>query len=961
MSIQKFLDENRDLRLDPRALTLAAVKPIEDYVNGKDTELGTSNPVVRVMESAAAMCVSHVDEMYLNSKTMYVSLANTKEDLYNHISDSDLVGAFATPANTTMQLGLAKDELIANAVDTEFNYRKVTIPRDTIISVDDMNFILEYPIEIRIMNHGGIRVVYDSDYETPLATLTTNVVDSKVVNLRVDGGSNLSMAMLILDLKVKQLKRLTYYDTVTESMGFNKSYTITDKYHYARVWMSDGSDEWTELTTTHSNAVYDYSNPTAIVYVLDNSLRIEIPRIYLTEGLVQTQIRIDIYTTKGAIEYDLGRVPPSAYSIKWDDLRRNEDPANAVIRNFSAKTIFSGELMRGGQNDISFEELRSKIVARQLGSMSQPITNLQLEKENEFEGFKIVKDVDSLTGRTYIATRETEVPDDDTLKTSIGTSIRQLKLSFNSLSNHYNASVNSGRLTIPSYSLFKSDDGKVTYIDQQEKDYLDSLDSESLVNSFTSGKYLFTPFHYVVDVSNTDVRLRAYNMDEPYMGSKYFTSENQSIAATLTTLRYGISKTDAGYDIIIVTACDDTIKDLDDDQLHLEVSFPATTGSSQIAQLATYEGRDADDNFIFKVTIDTEFDIDSNDLLKVSNFKLHDLTDKTLDVNLVSRMNLRYSINIEALSSYGYSDIDERLLNYLYSDDVVGLIEESVEVGLGAPLNDLWTKCRTYKDSAVYATYQEDVFDTWLTDNITVDIVDGSAVVTVVNEAGTIKVDEQGEPILKHAAGEVILNELGEPTIEDLGDLVNRLDICLMEGAFSIVTDSAVIDYTKSTISDMTSWINTSVSNLSKKLLELTELKFYPVTNVGEVTALTENETTVVIPAAQEMVVKFYLDDRAYQDKKTRLLLENTAKDVIVSNLKRRTISIQTIESDIKAATGDDILTVEVSGLGGDKNYPILTLVNGQESLSIAKRPVLLNDGNITVEDSVLFEWVKHL
>jgi hypothetical protein len=62
----------------------------------------------------------------------------------------------------------------------------------------------------------------------------------------------------------------------------------------------------------------------------------------------------------------------------------------------------------------------------------------------------------------------------------------------------------------------------------------------------------------------------------------------------------------------------------------------------------------------------------------------------------------------------------------------------------------------------------------------------------------------------------------------------------------------------------------------------------------------------------------------------------------------------------LKTAYGDIVRSFSISGLGGSANYPTVTLINGQEQLTLLKRLVPQDDDTLIVQEAVNIDFVNY-
>ena len=240
------------------------------------------------------------------------------------MSDKDYVDRFAKPATTKMFFFFDKDQLLENlVVDPETpRIKKIVLPRNTFITVADTTFSLQYPIEIRQMAHGGLQVVWDVSQTSPLKLQSTNVIEWQI--LKNDDGQE----YVAFQVDVEQFSITSKSAPVSVSTGFSSNIEITQQYYYCRVWIDNGdgaSPRFVEMKTTHTDEIYDPRVPTAVIRVLDGMVNIKIPQIYMSLGMLDKSIRMDVYETAGPMNLDLRNYPPDQFIANFRAVDKSEE------------------------------------------------------------------------------------------------------------------------------------------------------------------------------------------------------------------------------------------------------------------------------------------------------------------------------------------------------------------------------------------------------------------------------------------------------------------------------------------------------------------------------------------------------------------------------------------------------------------------------------------------------------
>lgn len=174
-----------------------------------------------------------------------------------------------------------------------------------------------------------------------------------------------------------------------------------------------------------------------------------------------------------------------------------------------------------------------------------------------------------------------------------------------------------------------------------------------------------------------------------------------------------------------------------------------------------------------------------------------------------------------------------------------------------------------------------------------------------------------------------------------------------------MATDRAVGAYARSVTETIVDWVSNDIRSIQNRLLENTQLWYYPQVSLGNVRVLVEDGVSTGITADQAFRVKFYLTRIGYDNVELRSELSKTAVSVINDVLGRRPSRWPPCPDESKIAWGG---RVGCGGErpGGDNNYEMLSLQDDSTRLGIRKRLEVLPNGDLTVQDDVTVEFVRH-
>ncbi len=556
---------------NPAAMASVVLSELEQLNGGTVRIVDPTNPVLYSLESAVMLSAAAMAQAAALTRRLYPSLAQTENDLAPHMTDSDYLNRFGSPANTTFVILLDFNEFVLKAVQVPNSLiKQITIPRYTEIDVAGIPFTLQYPIDIQYSAAGGIQVRWDtSSFPSPILNLTTNALVHDFVTIN-------GTPYIRINVPMQQMQITSYNATTTTSTGFSKTYTFQNQFYYCRAFIQNvGSAGWTEIATTQSALVYDPTVPTLVVGVntQTNVLTASIPLIYQTNGLINNNVRIDIYTIQGPMNVNLANYSPVSYVAYFNDLDGTAGAYGAVWQMFSGKSIYSDQYVTGGSNGLTFAQLRAQVMNNSYGQPNVPITAPQIQAGLSMNGFDLMVDEDSLMKRNYLATAPLPTPSYNGAYSSANAAVLTLQASIAMLDGLPTAYWNGGsRLAMRPSTLFQYNNGVLQFVPSSVYNNLVSLananNTAQLAMLVNAGTYVYSPFHYIYDVSNNSFVLRPYYMTNPTVSSKYFIAQNLTIPMSVSTGGYLVEYKDlpangnvpafTGYKLYLITSSGST-------------------------------------------------------------------------------------------------------------------------------------------------------------------------------------------------------------------------------------------------------------------------------------------------------------------------------------------------------------------------------------------------------------------
>lgn len=953
-----------EARHDPTMLVKALFETVESMTNNAAMLVDATNPAVLLMEMSAVLAANSLQESEVLLRRQYPALAMSIEDLYIHMSDEDYIDRFASPATGNMTFAIQVNDLFRQMVyDASEKTYKVELPRDSKITVDSITFMTLYPIVIRRYNNGVLQISYDPEIVSPIAPLKNTIIDP-TVRRTADGEE-----WLFFTVPAVQVNVTTSYPVIERTYNFKKSIAYSDAYYYARVFYKNAStfDKWLEIKTSHTDQVFDITTPTAVLKVLEDTVVVQIPPIYITSGLISGQLRVDIYTTKGEITINLQNYRQDSFNVELtaiDDERDLNLYTNAMT-NVSFY-CYSMDVVSGGKAQISFGELRDRVIYNSIGPQSLPITNYQEAAAVQNRGFEIVKDIDVLTNRVFQATRTLPTPRNKKLITPANIGISTYASTLEELSGKNSVTTNENRITILSKALWKTENGILRLLSDADIAKLYALNQTAMIDEINPGGYLYTPFYTVLDASGDEFAVRSYALDQPYAMDLNFVRQNQSLQLFVNTGSYLVRKIETGFELEITTKSGTYYQGLEDGHVGVQLSFNPKGETTYAYINGTLKSKTADGERIYTFKIETNHDIDSNGLIGITNSTVQGVTEYTAWIDLETEFNLLHYTS-SLTENFTYDETDQLLGKFMLPSGCVGNSHEKLVIHFGDSLKNLWSRSRSYALDRVYRlhtvniplTYAVDVFDIDPVTGSCFSVVGGELVYKYLHRKGDPVLDADGQPVYKYKVGDVVLDENGMPVYDEVMKTGREFDLLMVDARYYFATDAATVSYRSEIETTLTEWIVDGLTDISTELLEQTRIYFYPKTTLGMVRVYTANNAEDYLNAEQALTVSLYVPAKIYEDLSVRERLEYATVQILNAYISQNTVNISTIEDYLRAYYAEMVDSVRVTGLGGANNYQIVRLVSPTTKLCLKKELSIQPDKTTIVADAVTFIWNK--
>lgn len=962
ITISELRDNISAFKYNPNSIARIAVSAVSRASSDEIDIVDVTNPFVALLSMTSAMTASWMQEDAILNRKNYKYSAQTVEDLLPHMSDQDHYERFAVPAYTSVIFAFDYDELVGKMVPVPgTGMKRVTIPRNTKVKIGELVFGIQYPIHITMLSSGSIQVLYDLSQTGPIRKIKNNVITSKVLR------PTPNQKALTFAVEIDQ------FEVVSRMMHTNMStpnvieIDYNDQYCTARVW-TKVNDKWQEITVSYTDEIYSHLNPTAVVQVLDSKVRVKIPQVYVNTGTITGTVRVDIYSTKGPLDISLSNYEPENYEIEWYNIDKAENDAFvAPLPTLRTVDIYSSDYVRGGQLQISFVDLYNRVIGNSVGIPDMPITPNQIESSYLRNGFNTFNYVDNITNRIYVATRTLPPPVNSALLTACAGTTETFNSSIESLSTLRSVRVNGNLTTLLPSTLYKREDGIVKAVREDELAAIEAMPPSKLPEEVVGGKYLFSPFHTVLDTTDSVFKVRTYWLNDPVVNSRTHVALNDTTNVDVTSAYAEIVSTATGFTLLIKTSSGDSFKELSSADIHVQLSYTGKDGNNcfMAGELIA-----VDDNLerTYKFDITTNYGVDADDYIQLTSFTTNGVPSVTM-ASLNQMFTLIWCTSHPTADGWTLSDFDSQIHGSLFPTGTYGVTCEQIDITFGDRLGALWQRSRTVVSEEFYERYEADILDYWAEDVFDRDPVTGSAmtvnsagelVYNYKHRAGDVKLDAEGKPIVKYAKGSIKLDANGKSIVSEGRKLSRQFDIMLIDGVYYFANTKEAQDYVKELSKKLVVWINIDVPRMDKQLLENTEIFFQPTKTIGPVDVMYDNSVVDTIAAEHSFQVSLVVSPTILESKELRATTTAAVVTAIDNQLENATVSMSDIQKALREKLPDDVYNISVTGFGPNGDIRIASMTQRSQRMSIRKRLIYRSDGTLSPEEDVSVDFVGH-
>jgi len=950
---------------NPQLVLQTSMDMISEVVGGTVEFVDATNPIAALWSAAASIHSASVMENTAGLREQYPILAETPAQLYNHMSYKEYLNRFCSPATVPIVFNLSFTDFQTHMVRVPgLDYSMVTIPRDTQITVaGSLKFTLQYPIEIKYFDSESIQITYNNTIESPLQKLSTNLLEYMLINepASAERWIRFTVPMLQVDFSSSS-------GNVQQGQYFTRTIPFTDQFYYARCWnRSSLTNGWVEMATTHSPTVYDPTTPTMKLKVVGNELTVSLPTIYQNALGLTGELRIDIYTSKGAAVYRMETYSPNDYVMEMNPIDPNQDSNAYTAAMLHVSAVFiSTATMSGGTDEIPFTQMRERVIYNSVGEPDVPITNVQMKTAAENLGFELVTHVDVVTDRIFLATRRLPPPSDPRLMTSANIGIATYVTDDPSQLAHPWIINHGPRTTFLSKNLYRSEEGIIKILTKAEVDAIEVMTATAKTNLLNKNRYLYSPYYYVVDTSGLELELRPYHLDDPKATDLSFITQNPTLQLVVNTSQYNLAKLDNGYQLTIQTKSGSYYKNLEDSEVNAQIGIRLKNSSRFVYWNGVQTGRTQDGERIFTFTLTTNYDLDANEQIELTNGVIDSEIPTPVWVDLKQEIHIFHTTTSIPAGIYK-PDATQNMIGLTFlPTPSAAITHETVTATFGHYLKRLWTRARTYPDTEVYKRYTidvpmeypEDVYEIDPATGSGISIIDGKIHYNLLYKRGEVVRDEHGQIMYAHRAGETV-REGGEPVVDYTRVGTREFDMFFVDGRHYFVTDETFKEYNTEFINVVVNWVLKDMMTLNERTFERTEVLFYPTNQLSIINVQTGEGNKLSLESDQSLTVDVYVSDNVYRDNEQRQILEEKTIRYLDSWISTQQVAISTASTGLMTLYGDVATAVSIKGLGGSQDLQLVNMLKDEDRFCLKRILQAQQDGSFIIREDVTVNFYR--
>lgn len=922
-------DEMYQVRYNPNLMQLKILNNLENYKDGDLTISDPTNPFNMLLEAAVTTSANSLLEIESIIRKKYPSLAIMHEDLYHHLSDKELTNMFAIPSEGNLYFYVNILDLKLNGYRPDgANYVETTIPEDTEISVLGTTLTLLNDIVIKLYDNDSIFVEQQAG-STDIAYQDVGIIPSVRFSSRTE-----NVNWILFEVKVKQVKKTSVKTAITASKGFSLDMGIKGYYTFSNIIAGTATNP-RYLSKSHTDDFIDPTSPTCYIKVMGKNVNFTIPDLYINNFGIDGNITIDVYETDGKIYLPIHKYKPDEFAIKLGNTGKNRSastsPNIAILAN-------SRSVLEGGKNETTVDELRESIINNTTGNIDLPITDLQLKRYNEVNGYKLFKVNDVITNRLYIAAKSLPEVKQGLLSAKQDVYFNTCAFVLKDIENNYNVTIENDYFIIKSNSIFRYENGTYHILDKNEADILKNMNHIDLITHMKDNIYYFNPYYYIIRKDSSYSYSSIYDLDNPTLPSLKIVNKNTTVNQKSNIDKYAIMKTNEGYRIVFTIATNEDFNSIPISNIRIQFKLPLIGVNSFNYFQAV---RDESTGYWY-CDIKSNHTLDDDSTLDVLNGE-SDLFNRRFAIeNNITVYT--YTVDPNVTDPTGYM-VDE-LWNYPSENSKVVFSKESLTVNFGYKLEYIWNSLYNTFTDRKYKRYTEDIPGFYKEDVYEVfeetggiykcEVVGGvkKIIQNRLHRAGDPMLDKEGNQILLHKEGDIVLVD-GTPVIDEYSGVVRYIDIMMMEYSFKVTTSNAYKQYMKLSLETLHKYLNEDMVDINNKLLDNTKV-LYKSFKSNKNVLVSINNIRYSLPYEIAPSITLYVNSDVLSSDEVNKFTDMCGF-IIDKHLTYKKISLADIRKDIQISIGSLVSAVKVEGIDSN-NSEVITIINDDNRLSLKKK-----------------------
>ena len=877
-----FLDIKKELinlAFDPNQVQVDLYKYMENLLEGNDIPDPT-NPFMFLLESNATVGSLLLEQMKINLRKLYPTLAKNREDLYHHLYGREIDNIFAYPSLGSFNISIPVKDIV-NYGENKGTHYELVIPSFTRIIVKDFyTFMFLNDVVIRYFPNTQKTLVLYMPSELSIGFMGDEILDSYLIT------DNNNIDWVMFSVTLKQVDGIYLKEPIIPTNGYNKDIELKDQFYTIFGKIKSPTVGQLDLIPVFSDFVYDVKKPILKCILKDNNLlNVSLYDVYL-ENSDFNQIELLAFNTKGKLSTSFINIDKSDFVMDFNLVKDIKSQIGSVVN--ITPVIYSNSFINGGRNMLSVEELKDIIINNTTGDNKLPITNYDLKRRANDLGYKLLENMDSILKREYVVYKDLPYEEESFLYANPDIFLDTLELKPTDIVNLPDKiKMTDSYLVIEPFTFFYKDNYVFKPVEQSLVNKLKSSSLEDLSDLLKDKKYFYNIYKYVCDFKDI-IDYRIYEVNNPkitYIRSIYY---NRNLTFNLTYSNSVIKRVNNQYKVILYLNLDDNIKNLiDNNFVKSFIKFKPGKGSSDIFIDGVFNTKENTLTFTF----DLDSYIDPDDKSIIRNFssvldivKIDNNIDATIYIYSIKNLNtdnnttflddvLKFDTSAtDVISVFNTNLLFYERLEYLYSN------------------YKITPTLRLYKryDKDIYATYKENVYAKDKDGNYIFETVElnGQEVkqLKILHRKGDIIKDKNGNPIVLHHKGDVMLDENGKPIIDYQNGYDHYIDILTFELEFLLTKDQNYTTYMVSKYLELDNYLLNELKQLNSEVLENTKILFKPKHNLKDVKVY-KNNTVFSTPAFISPTVILYIiedinDNKKYSElvRKLNILLQQAFK-----------------------------------------------------------------------------------